>query len=342
MHDGAFIYPKTDQKEEKLSSPRILTPKDTYTFDYPEAVKYAETQRSVFWTPEEINVDKDIQDLRVNMTEAEKHGVITVLKLFTLYELLVGSEYWGGVVAKNFPRPDIEMMANAFGFFEINVHAPFYNKLNEAMLLNTDEFYESYAEDATLKERIDFINEAAGSDNLLESLATFSMLEGAVLYSSFAFLKSFQSQGKNLLNNVVRGINFSVRDENLHAEAGAWLFRTLLSESDLSDEQSTELEGRIREIALEVFEHESRIIEMIFEQGDIPGLNAKDMETFVKSRINLCLENLGYNPVFEISEDENPIADWFYKGINGTQFGDFFNGVQSEYNRNWDEKGFEF
>lgn len=325
-----------------MSSPRILTPKDTYTFDYPEAVKYAETQRSVFWTPEEINVEKDIQDLRVNMTEAEKHGVITVLKLFTLYELLVGTEYWGGVVATNFPRPDIEMMANAFGFFEINVHAPFYNKLNEAMLLNTDEFYESYVEDEVLSERIDFINKAASSDDLLYSLATFSMLEGAVLYSSFAFLKSFQSQGKNLLNNVVRGINFSVRDENLHAEAGAWLFRTLLSESDLSDEQFAELEEKIRCTALDVFEHEDRIIEMIFEKGDIPGINARDMKRFVASRIDLCLDNLNVKSVFGMDNLENPIADWFYSGVNGTQFGDFFNGVQSEYNRNWDSEGFEF
>lgn len=321
-------------------SPRITTPKDTYTFDYPEAVKFAKTQRDVFWSPDEINVEKDVQDLRVNMTEAEKHGVITVLKLFTLYELLVGNEYWGGKVKSSFPRPDIEMMANAFGFFEINVHAPFYNKLNEAMLLNTDEFYSSYADDPALKARIDFVNAAADSDDLLFSLAAFSMLEGAVLYSSFAFLKSFQSQGKNLLNNVCRGINFSVRDENLHAQAGAWLYRTLQDESEQTITQKAILDLKIVEAAHGVFEHEKRIIEMIFEKGDIPGLNQNDLEIFVKSRINMCLDNLDVNFQFEI--DENPVADWFYKGINSTQFGDFFNGVQSEYNRDWDENAFTF
>lgn len=329
--------------------PRITTPKETYTFDYPVAVKFAETQRSVFWSPEEISVEKDVQDLRVNMTDAEKHGVITVLKLFTLYELLVGNEYWGGKVKNSFPRPDIEMMANAFGFFEINVHAPFYNKLNEAMLLNTDEFYESYTDDPALKARIDFVNEAADSENLLYSLAVFSMLEGAVLYSSFAFLKHFQSEGKNLLNNVCRGINFSVRDENLHAQAGAWLFQTLLEESLIGGGELEELQHDILEAAKHVFEHEKRIIEMIFEHGDIPGLNQPDMEKFVKSRIHMCLDNLGLfggtyeNDGLEAYETEdNPVADWFYKGINSTQFGDFFNGTQSEYNRNWDEGGFTF
>jgi ribonucleotide reductase beta subunit family protein with ferritin-like domain len=331
-------------KEGKtLTQPRITTPKSTYTFDYPAAVKFAETQREVFWLPDEINVEKDIQDLRVNMTEAERHGVITVLKLFTLYELLVGNEYWNGRVATSFPRPDIAMMANAFGFFEINVHAPFYNKLNEAMLLNTDEFYSSYADDEALKSRIDFVNAAADDENLLYSLATFSMLEGAVLYSSFAFLKSFQSQGKNLLNNVCRGINFSVRDENLHSMAGAWLFQTLLEESELDASELAELQYDILQAADHVLAHEQRIIEMIFEKGPISGITQDEMITFVKSRINLCLDHLG---IFEDDDmyyvPENPVAEWFYKGINSTQFHDFFNGTGSEYNRNYDDAGFDF
>ena len=110
-----------------------------------------------------------------------------------------------------------------------------------------------------------------------------------------------------------------------------------------------ELQYDILEAAKHVFEHEKRIIEMIFEHGEIPGLNQDDMEKFVKSRIHMCLENLGIfggsyeNDGLEAYEtDDNPVADWFYKGINSTQFGDFFNGTQSEYNRNWDEGAFEF
>lgn len=323
-----------------MSKPRLLTPKSTYTFDYPEAVKFSDDQVSIFWSPEEINVEKDIQDLRVNMTEAEKHGVITVLKLFTLYELLVGNEYWGGRVKREFQRPDIELMATTFSFMEIAVHSRFYNKINEALLLNTDEFYESYVDDAGLKERIEFVEDAAGDDDLLYSLAVFSMLEGAVLYSSFAFLKSFQSNGKNLLNNVTRGINFSVRDESLHAEAGAWLYRTLLAESGVSRDRKDKLDQKIIEAAKHVYEHEKRIISMIFEKGEIEGLAEADMIEFVESRINLCLQNLGLEDMFE--KRANPIAEWFYNSIGGTQLQDFFNGVGSSYNRNWDFNNVDF
>lgn len=323
-------------------TPRITQAKTAYTMDYPAAIEFAETQMDVYWLPTEIAVEKDVQDLRANMTESEAHGVVTVLKLFTLYELIVGNEYWGEKIKKAFPRPDIEFMATTFGFVEIGIHARFYNKINEAMMLNTDEFYTSYENDPVLSERIEFVNSVAdNTDNLPLAVAAFSMLEGAVLYSSFAFLKHFQSDGKNKLVNVCRGINFSVRDENLHATAGAWLFKTLTDEMGLDPVEVNTLHEEITQVAYKIASHEDRIIDMIFEKGEIEGIKASDLRTFVRSRINLCLDNLGVGRAFDIAE--NPIADWFYVGINAYQMTDFFTGTGSEYNRaGADEDSFEW
>lgn len=105
--------------------PKLTDKQSAYVLEYPVAVEFAKKQNDIFWTAEEIAVEKDVQDIMVNMTEAERHGVITVLKLFTLYELFAGDEYWGEVVKKWFPNPSVRMMANAFSYFEINVHAPF-------------------------------------------------------------------------------------------------------------------------------------------------------------------------------------------------------------------------
>lgn len=324
--------------------PRITTPKYTYTMDYPEALAASDTQMSIFWTADEINVEKDIQDIKVNMTESESHGVITTLKLFTLYELSAGRDYWLNRVMKRFPRPDIQRAASTFGFFELNVHGPFYNKINEALLIDTDEFYSSYVDDPVLKARMDFVERIVSDKDDLYSLAAFSFVEGAVLYSSFAFLKHFQAKGKNKLMNVVRGINFSVRDENLHAEFGAWLFNQLKSELDeeqaLTQVDHKTLADRIYECAAQVYEHECRIIDMIFERGEMDGITAEQMKAFVKSRVNLCLGNLGYGNLYEVKN--NVIADWFYDNINSVQFGDFFTGTLSNYNRDWDESRFEW
>lgn len=321
-------------------TPRLLQEKTTYTFDYPEAVEAAKTQRSIFWLPDEIEVEKDIQDMKVNMTEPESHGVITTLKLFTLYELLAGNEYWGERISKSFPRPDIQQMANCFSFFELNVHAPFYNKLNEVLGLNTDEFYNSYTQDEVLMDRMDFIDQSVNDPDLLLSIGTFSLVEGAVLYSNFAFLKHFQSQGKNLLNNVVAGINFSVRDENLHSEGGAWLYKQLKSEGYHTPADVKKTEKKIIANAKKIYEHECKIVDMIFEKGSIVGITDVQIKNFVQSRLNLCLKGLDIDPIFEVKY--NPIASWFYKGINSVQFHDFFSRTGSDYNRDWTEAAFKW
>lgn len=316
----------------------MQTPTESLTVYYPEAVELTTKQLHVFWLPDEVNVEKDLQDMLVNMTEAEKHGVITTLKLFTLYEAIAGDEYWGGRFKKEFPRPDLLRMASAFSMFELAIHLPFYNKINELLHLNTDEFYTEYTKDPTLSARMDFIDNVINHKDALISIGAFSMVEGAVLYSSFAFLKHFQSQGKNKLVNIVRGINFSVRDENLHCLGGAWAFRQLKDELKLSEDQLMIVESSLRQAARALYEHEARIADMIFEKGSISGITATQLKNFVQSRLNECLANLGFEKEFDVKY--NPIADWFYDGINGFAFNDFFSGVGNSYQRNWSETEF--
>lgn len=323
--------------------------KEAYVLrDYPEAVQYADQQLSVFWPWWEVSVEKDVQDMRTNMTPAEYHGIITTLKLFVKYEIHVGVDHWVKNVMLRFPRPEIQRMASCFSMFETNVHSPFYNQINEALLIDTDEFYMSYLEDPVLKERADFIGRYMNSDpnrsvaDDLVSLGVFSMIEGAVLYSSFAFLKHFQTNGKNKLLNVVRGIDFSLRDENIHSEGGAWLFRTLLKEAldcgDITEAESDDVMLKLRAAGREIELHESRIIDMIYDHGDIVGLKKADMKTFVQSRVDLCLQNITVDPIFNVID--NPIAKWFYANINSVSLNDFFSGIGNSYNRSWNETAF--
>jgi ribonucleoside-diphosphate reductase beta chain len=321
---------------------RMLTPKDTYTFDYPEALEFELAQRKVLWTPEEFEVEKDIQDLLVNMSPAEAHGVKTVLKLFTRYELIVGNEYWGGKYKRLFKRPDLQRAASAFSYVELNVHAPFYSKVDEALMLKTDEYYNSYINDPELVDRMNFLDGIVADKDPLLSVGAFSMVEGAILYSNFAFLKHFNANGKNLIRNVVAGINMSVADEDYHAQYGAWTFRTLKKEliesGDYTMQEIRDVENKLIETAETIYKHEARIIDMIFDKGNIKGITDKQLDNFVQSRIDVCLTNLGigaiYNPTY------NPISDWFYSNINSYNFHDFFNAQGREYHRNWSESKF--
>ncbi len=315
----------------------ILKPETAYVFEYPQFNELADEQLTIFWPWNEIKVEKDKQDLLTNLTEAEYHAVVTTLKLFTKYELYVGNEYWTNRICRAFQRPEIQRMAICFANVELNSHAPFYAKINIELGLSTKEFYESYVNDPALAERMNFIQSLVDDPDLLISIAGFSMVEGSILYSNFAFLKHFQSNGKNLIPNIVRGINMSARDENLHAIGGALLFKTLLAETYPKNPPQY-IEDRIKELAKVIYEHEARIIDMIFEKGPIKGCIKEELQEFVKSRINLCLNNLGYKPLFKVTN--NPIAEWFYLGINNYMMNDFFQGVGREYRRGWNALGF--
>lgn len=320
---------------------KCQTPKEAYIFDYPIAVELAKTQRDVFWPPDEIKVEKDKHDFKVGMTESEQHGVLESLKLFTHYEIKAGVDYWGDRFMRSFPNPSFQMMASCFSFFEINVHAPFYNKLNEALHINTEDFYMSYKESKVLSERMKFIGSMIHDKDDLISVAAFSMIEGAVLYSSFAFIKHFQSNGKNKILNTVRGINFSVRDEALHCIGGAFAYNQLKSELkaiNIPDEYFKDIENKIIKAAYEIYDHECYIIKKFFEKGPMDGITDIQMVRFVESRINICLKQLGIANIFKVTY--NPIAEWFYTGINAYQMNDFFTGTGNAYNRAWDESSF--
>ena len=320
--------------------PHMMQPSNSFVIEYPTAIEFVEKQSSVFWTDNQFNVEKDIQDIRTNMTDAERHGTLFGLNLFTHYERRVGVEYWNGKFAKWFPRHEFQRMAACFGNVEMNSHFPFYDKLSRVMGLDTDEFYLSYTKDATMSARMDYIDELVNSEDKLLSLGAFSMVEGAVLYSNFAWFKHFQSQGKNKLATVVGGINESVRDEDIHAQAGAWAFRTLKAQMKEAgiDFNEEAVNGALYNAAMAIYAQECALIDKTFAFGPVPGSTAHQSKNFVLGRLSLCLNNLQVKNNLKPSYD--PISEWFYQGITGYQLHDFFRTKGREYHKSWQRGGF--
>jgi ribonucleoside-diphosphate reductase beta chain len=276
-----MITEHTEQVQQTHVIDTSTLPEGTYTVpDWLVPVKetnvpieFAEQQLSVFWLADEIKVEKDIQDMRVNLTPAERHGVITTLKLFSLYETHAGDEYWGNRFKSMFDGAEFHRMASVFAMFELAVHQPFYSKINELLYLDTPEFYTSYTQDPDLASRMQHIAEIINDPDDLVSLAGFSMVEGVILYSNFAYLKHFQSQGKNRISNIIRGINFSVRDENIHSQAGAWAFKYKLDKLGGTDGQKQYIKDKIIKLADTLLKHEIAIINKVFALGTQEGIN---------------------------------------------------------------------
>ncbi len=305
---------------------------------YPQFSEIADDQAHTFWIWDEPLVDNDLQDLRTALSPEELHNIITVLKLFTLYEMRVGEDYWSKRVASTFKRPEIQRMATMFSCVEFNSHAPFYNKINEILGIDTETFYSEWKDVDQLRKRIEFLAECAGHEDDLLSIAAYSFVEGAVLYSSFAYIKHFQAQecSKDLLKNICSGVDQSMVDENLHSIGGAALFNQIYAEAEsagILDKHT--VDQAVYKMARTVLEHEEGIIDL-FQEHD--GITKQQMKSFVKHRINLCLVQLNYQPIFE--PEDTVVEGWFYKNTTTRKLHDFFATAGSEYNIDWKEEKF--
>lgn len=317
---------------------KLREPTNSFTIKYPKLVEYADKQlNELYWKWNEVQVHKDKHQFMTELSEAEKHAILTAAKLFVKYESFVGNEFWMNRVMKMFPRPEVERLAATFGMVELAMHSPFYQALNTQLGLDTDEFWESYIEDHMLSERMEFLNSFIEDKDDRLALAVFSMMEGAILFSSFALFKSFNSNGHNLLVNFGAGINQSALDEGLHHEAGAYLFKQDLKESKLSKDEKDMLFAKIRVAALKLYEHEDAIIEKFHEKGELRGITKEQFKTFIKSRINYCLNNFGIDSIFDISNETNPVEEWFGDKIKGYIANDFFNSLGREYSSRFSE-----
>jgi ribonucleoside-diphosphate reductase beta chain len=303
-------------------------------FEYDKAFQFAKAQNNHHWTHNQIEVDSDLMQYNTEFTESEKHGINTVLRLFTTYEIHV-ADYWIEVVYKWFPKPEIRQMAQIFAAMEAE-HALFYDKLNNTLGLSTKEFYLSFMDDPAMKKRMKFIDkmlakaETGNPKDIALSLAAFGFIEGVILYSSFAFLMSFQNPPKNKLKNIFTGLSYSVRDEALHADADSWLFNTFIEEQNINIKK---LEKDIIKMAEASLYLEEQIIDEIFSKGKIDGITDHQLKCFVKSRINKKLKDIGIEPIYEVPY--NPISSWFYKLINAVEMTDFFDRSPTAYNNDW-------
>ena len=176
---------------------------------------------------------------------------------------------------------------------------------------------------------------------IAKSLAIFSAFtEGVNLFSSFAVLLSFKMRNK--LKGVGQIVEWSIRDESMHSEAGCWLFRTLIGENP--ELKTPELEAAINEAALLSLQLELDFINKAFELGDLEGCSKDDLIHFIKNRVNTKLGDLGYKPIID-NIDMNAVdrMKWFDHLSAGKQHTDFFANRVTNYSKGhleWDESIF--
>lgn len=297
-------------------------------FEYPKAFDFWQKQQNAHWLPSEVSMGEDIKDWNNNLTESERKVIGQILKSFTQTEINV-EEYWSNKVTKWFPKPEIQMMANTFSAME-SVHIVGYSYLNDSLGLDD---YEAFLADSTAVDKLDRLKTVKGNSKkeIAKSLAIFSAFtEGVNLFSSFAILMNLSRF--NLLKGVKNIVEWSIRDESLHSEAGCWLFNQLISENP--EIWTDELKNELYEAARITVQLEDNFIDNAFSLGVVRGLDPRDLKQFIRKKANEKLNEIGLkNNWKNIDDDAVKRMDWFENLSGGVNFTDFFSTKVTDYSK---------
>ena len=206
------------------------------------------------------------------------------------------------------------------------VHQRSYALLNDTLGLDESE-YSAFLEYEQMAEKIAFMQDidVSTTSGLALAVARSAMNEGMSLFSAFAMLLNYQRFGK--MKGMCEIVEWSIRDETMHCEGMAKLFRTFCDEHPriVNDEFKATIYQMFRDsVALE-----DKVIDLAFELGDIEGLSKAEVKEYIRYIADRRLVQLGLKPNWGVTDNPLPWLEWI---ISGDSFKNFFEGVVTDYN----------
>ena len=292
-------------------------------YEYPELYEYVSAIRHSYWIHSEFNFTSDIQDFKTRLTDLERNAIKNTMLAISQIEVAVKS-FWGDIYHK-IPKPEVGSVGATFAESEVR-HADAYSHLLEILGLNKD--FESIKKNPVIMKRVGYLETAlskAKSENereYSESVLLFSLfIEHVSLFSQFLIIMAFNKH-KNQLKGVSNVVEATSKEEQIHGDFGIDLIKIIKSENP--DWFDFIYEKRIQDMCKSAFEAESKIIDWIFEKGELDFLPKKQINEFIKDRFNRSLKSIEVEPVFETDELLLSKTEWFNDEIIGTKHGDFF------------------
>jgi len=303
----------------------LLDTRDYYKpFDHPWMFDYYSQQNQMHWFPEDVPLHNDVKDWQT-MTDEEKNLLTQIFRLFTQSDVDVGAGYVDRYM-RIFKKPEARMMMSSFANME-SIHQHAYSLLLDTVGMPEVE-YKAFSEYEAMADKHEYINAVkvtkGDKKSIAKALAIYSgFTEGLQLFSSFIILLNFPRFGK--MKGMGQIITYSIRDESMHVEAMTKLFREFMQEN--IDLWTDDFKAEIYQACREMVDLEDRFLDLVFEQGDIPGLTKKEMQEYIRYIADRRLLQLGLKPNYEVKD--NPL-NWL-DDVLGVEHQNFFEGRATTY-----------
>lgn len=324
FHDVAKAYiiyrnEQTRKRKSDVFEKRInLKP-----YEYPHLYEYVGAIRHSYWIHTEFNFTSDIQDFKTRLSPPERSAIKNTLLAISQIEVAVKT-FWGDIYHR-MPKPEIGAVGATFAESEVRHHDA-YSHLLEILGLNHE--FNNLKKKPVIMKRVHYLETAlknAKSEDrreYAESILLFALfIEHVSLFSQFLIIMAFNKH-RNMLKGISNAVEATSKEEQIHGDFGIDLIKILQEENP--EWFTAEYKGMIREVCREAYDAESKVVDWIFEDGELDFLPKSVIQEFIKNRFNQSLESIGIEKVFEVDQTLLHETEWFDDEIIGTKHGDFF------------------
>ena len=299
---------------------------------YPWTQDYIEAMQNGFWTHREFNFQSDIQDYRVTLTPQEREMIVRALSTIGQLEISV-KKFWAKV-GENLPHPTINDLGYVMANSEV-VHGDAYERLLD--VLGIDDSFDRILQEDIIRGRVTYLRKYLQpfapdkKKQFIYSLILFTLfVENIALFSQF-YTISYFGRFRNLLKDTNKQVEYTSREENLHAMIGIKLINVIRDEHpELFDD---ELKQKIISESIQAIDYECKIIDWIVNGYSVESLNTPLLREFIKNRMNESLVQIGFEKIFEVDQEMVKKTLWFDEQILGNNMTDFFHSRPIEYSK---------
>jgi len=323
-----YRHRQAELRERSLFRPR----QNLKPYEYPELAEYVDAIRHSYWIHTEFNYTSDINDYKANITDVERSAIKNSMLAIAQIEVAVKT-FWGDLY-KKMPKPEVGAVGYTFAESEVR-HMQAYSHLLEILGLNGE--FKDLTEVPVIKERIDYLNRAAApshNDNDREytrAIFLFSLfVEHVSLFSQFLIIMAFQKH-KNLFKGISNVVEATSKEEQIHGLFGIDLVNQIKKEEPRWFDES--YEQSVRNMCREAISTEEKLVDWIFEAGELDFLPKAVVNEFIKHRMNNSLKSIGYAPEFETDDDLVAETAWFDEEVIATKHVDFFQKRSINYSK---------
>lgn len=276
------------------------------------------------WTHREFTFNSDIQDFKTRLSPKEQEMFKRTMLLISQIEVAVKT-YWTSL-GRIFPQPEIGDMGAVFGGVEV-IHSRAYAEILNKLGFN-DEF-QDILNKPVVRNRVAYLNKYNNTPyendhkNAIYSLTLFTLfVENVSLFTQFYTVLALNKFRGGILKDVANVVQYTSKEENLHAEGGIALINTAREEyPEIFDE---EFKNRILNESQEALKAEINLIDWILDGYHSEFLSKDILVTYLKRRLNESLEKIGFGKPFEIDPELEDKTFWMDDEVYTPALTDFF------------------